>query len=532
MSTSEQFLACTNRYELAAVLDVKVSTLTYFAYGSGKKYNTFTIPKSSGGVREIFAPIGGLKSLQRKLAVLLNEIYPAPAYVHGFIKGRGIVGNADIHVGKRVVLNFDLKDFFPSITVTRIIGLLKAHPFNFNKEVASSIAGLVCYNGFLPQGAPTSPILSNIICFRLDRALLSLAKKEHVSYTRYADDITISTRRRKLSEAILKQGTDGKLLLGSAINEILSFNHFQVNEAKTRVNFGSQAKYVTSIKVNSKPNVSKTYVRQIRAMLNALCKYGPKKAQIEYSTKYNGNNKDFIQVVRGKIAHLKNIKGDTDLVYRRLYNKFVSLEGKGRSTLPESEIEELYRKIFVIKAGKNQGTGFILNERFLVTCEHLLDGEEIEYFNYNDYPAVTRKKVKVEKALSSSTFDIALITPHKDDCLPGKSFSACSASENIQSQQSYRVIGFPHYQPGMQPRIMRIEVTGIDPTKYGIPNAFVDKQLVSGNSGGPVLNDNNEVVGVVARGTYSASTGNDWSGYAFIPLNEVRKFAKIIGVSI
>ncbi len=178
---SKKLLECTTRTELAELLDTDVKGLTYFAYARGKKYKTFLIPRKNGGHRQISAPVGPLLTIQRKLAKLLLEIYNTPVSVHGFANDRSIVTNAKVHLKKRTILNVDLENFFPTITDRRIIGLLRAKPFSFNDKIASTITGLVCYNGSLPQGAPTSPVLSNMICLRLDNQMTRFCRDLRVT---------------------------------------------------------------------------------------------------------------------------------------------------------------------------------------------------------------------------------------------------------------------------------------------------------------------------------------------------------------
>lgn len=527
------FCACESRRDLALLLGVNVRTLTYFAFGGGKKYTTFKILKKSGDSREISAPVEGLKSIQRKLAVVLNDIYPSPSYVQGFVKDGSILKNANPHVGRRVVLNFDLKDYFPSITSNRIIGLFRAKPFCFNNEVASTLAGLLCNDGSIPQGAPTSPIMSNMICFRMDKQLCALGKRERITYTRYADDITFSTSRRRMPESILKRTEGGvPTELGGELIKIISSNYFDINPRKTRVSFGVKSKYVTGVKVNEKPNLSKKFIREVRSMLHAWEKFGENNAQKAFSEKYEGKGRSFVRVLRGKLAHIKSIKGDDDLLYRRLYNKFVVLEGVGRSQLPIGEIQELYEKIYVVKSGAKTGSGFILDGKWLITCDHTIEEDDVEYFTHTDYIQPLRRHTRSRTEHRSATFDIAVLAPQVSDTNnPTRSFDSAREGEDVIVGSSYRVLGFPNYFVGSQPHLMKVDVTSIQRDKNGILSAHVDKKLVSGSSGSPVLNDSNQVVGVVMRGTKDWTTGDDSTGYEFLPVQELRKCLQQLGLT-
>jgi RNA-directed DNA polymerase len=208
--------------ELASYLEEPVKYITYHLYiePNDKKYIVFQIPKKNGDARTIIAPNHSLKRIQKKLNLIFQKIYQCnpKESAHGFlmkvvdsegksIRTRNIVSCAQRHQNKRFVLNIDLKDFFPSINFGRVRGLFLSPPFNLNETVATALAQLCTYqNGanerILPQGAPTSPILTNFICFRLDYRLSDLAKVNKSTYTRYADDITFSTTLREFPHSL------------------------------------------------------------------------------------------------------------------------------------------------------------------------------------------------------------------------------------------------------------------------------------------------------------------------------------------
>jgi RNA-directed DNA polymerase len=141
----------------------------------------------------ISAPDKRLKFLQRKLADKLTELYRPRNPVHGFVAERSVKTNALVHLHRRFVVNIDLKDFLPTISQNRVEGMLSS--LGIDARVAEIIARICCNNGHLPQGAPSSPVLSNMICFRLDKKLMGIAKEARCIYTRYADDITLSSHQ-------------------------------------------------------------------------------------------------------------------------------------------------------------------------------------------------------------------------------------------------------------------------------------------------------------------------------------------------
>jgi retron-type reverse transcriptase len=236
-------------------------------------YVRYVIPKRNGGQRVILAPKRALKSLQRQVLAELVAKIPTAAAAHGFVQGRSITTNAGQHVGKRVVLGMDLKDFFPSITFQRVRGVFIAHGYSFS--VASALA-LLCTeydrepfdrNGeqfyisigqrHLVQGAPTSPALANLVAWRLDRRLMGLAAKYAFSYTRYADDLTFS------SENITAVGR-----LITNIKQIVADERFELNEAKTRVARRARRQIVTGLVVNDQVSTPRALRRRLRAILH------------------------------------------------------------------------------------------------------------------------------------------------------------------------------------------------------------------------------------------------------------------------
>jgi len=181
-STDEElragFFGLSSRPDISSLLDVDYPRLMYHLYvlPRDSRYKEFTIPKKSGGVRSITAPVTPLKIIQRKLNQVLQAVYRPRFSVHGFARKKSVSTNALEHSRQRYVFNIDLKDFFPSINFGRVRGLFMSEPFNLCPEVATTLAQICCYDGKLPQGAPTSPVISNMICSRMYGALQQLAK--------------------------------------------------------------------------------------------------------------------------------------------------------------------------------------------------------------------------------------------------------------------------------------------------------------------------------------------------------------------
>lgn len=227
----------TTREELAFLLEIPLQKLTFILYKLkvDNCYRTFNIPKRSGGFRTISAPLPGLKSIQfslfKKLLICKDDIdsslHRTPNISHGFEKGRSIFTNAKNHRNKRIVLNIDLENFFPSIHFGRVKGFFeKNFYFKLPPNIATIIAQIACYKGSLPQGAPTSPIIANFICASLDYRIANLSKKFHLNYSRYADDLTFSTNEKEFISSL-------PLFLNKLEKEINRAG-FSINSNKTR----------------------------------------------------------------------------------------------------------------------------------------------------------------------------------------------------------------------------------------------------------------------------------------------------------
>jgi RNA-directed DNA polymerase len=337
----EYFFALQNPKDIAAMLEIRYSQLLYYLYRipMDDQYTVFDVPKKSEGRRQISAPITPLKIIQSKLNQVLQAVYvnQAKPSVHGFIYERNIVTNASVHRKKRYVLNLDISDFFPSINFGRVRGMFIAIPYELPDEVATVLAQICCWNNLLPQGAPTSPVVSNMICSKMDSQLQRLAKIHKCYYTRYADDITFSTSLKNFprSLALIQNfGTGNQLTVGEELESIIKENGFELNPGKLRLQSSGERQEVTGIVVNEFPNLTRRYVRQIRAMLHAWEKYGEDKAEQEYVSKYLNKHRypnkspiSFRQVVHGKIEFLGMVRGKQDAMYHRFNKQWRDLAG-------------------------------------------------------------------------------------------------------------------------------------------------------------------------------------------------------------
>ena len=332
-----RFRSLATGHDVADLLEVENSQLHYITSRAQHlyPYHRFEIPKRNGLPRTILAPHRTVKILQRKLLRALSLVYRAHPAAHGFVPKHSILTNARPHQGKRFVLNVDLEDFFPSITFPRVRGVFMKR-FQMPGAAATVLARICCNTDdepdHLPQGAPTSPIISNMICHSLDHALVGLARDHGVFYTRYADDLTFSTNRRPFPDALAVGYEGGVLHLGPALVEIVEDqNGFTLNRGKSRLFSRSTRQAVTGLTVNRRANLKRAFVRELRGILHAWHKYGYRNAESEYRRR-SSSDASLLLTVRGKLAFLKQIRGVDDNIFRRLY-------GRARELAPESFAE-------------------------------------------------------------------------------------------------------------------------------------------------------------------------------------------------
>jgi hypothetical protein len=278
--------------QLAEALGLTVGRLRWLAYhrdaATHIHYRRFVIPKRGGGERAIWAPMPQLKAAQHWVLRNVAEKLPVHGAAHGFLPGRSTLTNAAAHTDARAVLKMDLKDFFPTVTLARVKGIFRKAGY---REQVATLLALLCTESprevvglegktyyvslgprCLPQGAPTSPALTNTLCLRLDRRLSGLAARLGWRYTRYADDLTFS----------LPAGHKGPPQTGALmglVKRVVAAEGFAVNPEKTRVHRRGGRQQVTGLVVNGAgpPRVPRTLRRQLRAAAHNLRRGKPLK---------------------------------------------------------------------------------------------------------------------------------------------------------------------------------------------------------------------------------------------------------------
>jgi RNA-directed DNA polymerase len=322
--------------DVAVFLDVSANFLRFVLYGRRDRehYTRFHIPKRSGGFREISVPPASLKVMQRKIATALLQLYPVKPSVHGFVWERSVVSNAKRHEMQRVVGNLDLRDFFPRIHLGRVRHALQRPPYSLGSIASLVVAQICCdHMGILPQGAPSSPIISNIICRGLDEQLQQLARRHGCRYTRYADDITISTSRPLLPTDLLHVDPfSHKGVVGANLNLIITSAGFDVHPDKVRIAWTERKQEVTGLTTNERVNVGRWFVREMNTLLYIWHKHGAIAAASSYARRHGirperASTAHLLNFLRGKFSYLRMVKGDNDPVCRRIHWDLTDLAG-------------------------------------------------------------------------------------------------------------------------------------------------------------------------------------------------------------
>ncbi|REC61267.1 RNA-directed DNA polymerase [Chryseobacterium pennae] len=341
-----------------------LSVIKYLAFhrrvSKKSHYHVFEISKKSGGKRKISAPKSQLKGFQQWiLDNILNKILVGEV-VHGFTAKKSIVTNAEPHLGKDIIINIDLQDFFPSISYKRVKGLFVKLGYS---EQLATIFALACTHAhteealldgvkyfvhkgdrFLPQGSPASPAISNSIAYKLDKRLQGLALKLGFVYTRYADDLTFSTNDDN-------EQNINKLLY--FVKQIIKDENFTVHPDKLHIMRRKNQQKVTGIVVNEKLNVERNKLRKFRALLHNIEVNG-------WQNQTWGKAFHLINAIEGYINFINMVNPSKALIFREKLNMIIAKHGKpivetGKE-IPEKveiiEVSEVKEEIIAPKEDK------------------------------------------------------------------------------------------------------------------------------------------------------------------------------------
>lgn len=363
--------------DLAQLLGVKASFLTYVIYvlKPSTQYHRFEIPKKNGGIRTICSPSERLKKIQSSLSYILQNCIEEinnekgskkkniPSNLsHGFLRKKSIITNTLPHLNKKNILNIDIEDFFGSFHFGRVRGFfIKNRNFSLDPEIATVIAQIACYDNKLPQGSPCSPVITNLISHSLDIRLASLASYYSCTYSRYADDITLSTRKKYFPGNIIKHNGE-EYIIGKRLKKEIHRADFIINKSKTRVFYKDSRQEVTGLVSNKKPNIKSEYYRTARAQCHKLFKDGC------FFEKINGKEiEGNINKLEGKLSFIDQIDH-----YNRLRDKpplsknyVLKKHGITKDNLLNGR-EKNYSKFLFYKF-------FYINEKPTILCEGKTD---------------------------------------------------------------------------------------------------------------------------------------------------------------
>ena len=381
-----------------------------------ERYTTFTIKKKSGGERTIMAPFDEFCMLLRGFNYILQALFIPHPKATGFVPGRSIVSGAKLHTNKNYVYNIDLKDFFHSFERKRVKWMFTQAPFNLSGEresLAFLLASLCTHpieiegqtRIILPQGAPTSPTLTNILCYGLDKKLSGLAKRFGATYSRYADDITFSSNKSIFKkEAFLRE-----------LQRIITSQGLTINEKKTRLQEKEYRQEVTGLIVNEKVNTYRRYVKQLRMWLYYIEAYGYEKAETIFRQDYikeKGHIKYFsnmYNVLEGKLLYLKMVKGEQDPTYLKLQQRFDKILGLNIEEIlqtGESEgLEQMNKKYAHIKEGLKERISIIKNDKKKYDIDLM---NALFVINY-DYEEFIQKLQKLREEYSDERVNIFIM---------------------------------------------------------------------------------------------------------------------------
>ena len=509
------FLDIKTKKDLCDYLSISEKEINYILYSKKIFYHTYEKNKPSGGTRIISSPNRQLKYIQRVLKKGFEEYYSTNnsfKSVHGFIANKSIATNAEKHINKDFILNLDLKDFFPSITFHRVRHLLNSKKaFNFPDNISIMIANLVTNKNKLPQGAPTSPVISNIICHNMDMYFEKWMRSHDnkITYTRYADDITFSGNLDALSLVYNKDTKE----LKQNIARVIAKNIFKLNTEKTRIQFYWTHQEVTGIKVNKQKNVNKHYLYKLRSLVHSWEKFGLNNSYKVYCQKnhlkYDENNSnDYIRIVLGMLSYLKMIKGYDDQVYVSLALRVNTLLKKTlvefKSSYDDIKTQAVYQLYGNLSC--DIGTCFRVKD-YLITCKHCVESDDpLETYRILKGNHTIENNLKI--LYKSNQHDLALLSAKNLYELPYINF----AKTSIEKREQVNILGYPmseEYdditeQQGQVTNFLNLSGPNIDKDYY----ITIAAAIQEGNSGGPVLNKDNDLVGMVCIGNENPATNN------------------------
>ena len=287
---------------LAALLGRTKVYLASAVNSSESHYRSFNLPKRNGGFREILAPYPALLECQRWINNFILPKIGVHECCHGFVKNSSIISNAKPHLNQKTLLHMDIKNFFHSINKKRVLKIFRTAGYSPN--VAFYLASLCCCGDMVPQGAATSPSISNIIAFGLDVRLSKLAKSYSLIFTRYADDLTFS-------------GDYIPYTFIKIVDDIIKDYGFKVNDKKTYLSLGPGKRIVTGLSVvGSELKVPRKYKRKLRQEVYYIVNHGYDK----HIRKKKISDPFYLNSIYGKLLFWKSVEPKNLFVLKSIEN--------------------------------------------------------------------------------------------------------------------------------------------------------------------------------------------------------------------
>jgi len=307
-------------------------------------------------------------------------------------------------------------------------------------------------------------------------------------------------------------------LCGEELRSAITAGGFAVNEEKFRVQVHGMRKSVTGLVVNRQVNVRRRFVRDVRAMINSWRTKGYAAAKSVFETRYwhgstafNATPPEFARVLRGRLEHIRSIKGDTEVVYS-LFTQLAALdqepslqrtvEAMRRSR--ESLVRRLERAVCVIESDDSceQGTGFLIKDMGLVTCAHAYRDDSVAFL-----PSLPTKRFRLSAVHVDPDRDIAILAMEAAE-LDERDFLAVEMEPNLDLGVNVTVAGYANYAPGASLSIKQAQISQ-HRKAFGFARCAINTGIIAGMSGGPMLNENGRVLGIAVEGASSNSRIDD-----------------------
>lgn len=297
-----------SRYHLSSFFGIKWYDYKNLLDNINDFYRTYSISKKRGGKRRISIPEPPLKQFQKKIYQTILKKVIISDFAYGFVQNKSIYENAKYHIEATSMLSLDLKDFFPTIDFRRVYYIF-SNLCGYCSEVSYDLTKMVTFRNVLPQGSPASPAISNIATFKLDYRLNKYAFVSGYRYSRYADDITFSSKRGKISRNFCNQ-----------IMKIIEDEGFYVNPKKTRISNSPNRLEITGLYIiDNQIRIPRKYISKIRQELYYIEKFGV----VNHKKYAEIDNRFYLEHLLGKILFVKHIQPEKGI---ELLNKFTKID--------------------------------------------------------------------------------------------------------------------------------------------------------------------------------------------------------------